>query len=154
MDYSGAVLEIPRLPDPQPQNRALGSYLTHPPDSTHGRTIPSKETGRRNSKHECEHVGCQSTERGIESPITLCVEPARHLGHFQCAPMATIRMFGCLVVLRVPNGIILVFTLQGAVVPPQGKLSSDTQLLQLQHCVSTDTRICICEFALLSVFHF
>eukprot|EP00731_Ephydatia_muelleri_P027128 Em0019g1a len=42
MDYSGAVLEIPRLPDPQPQNRALGSYLTHPPDSTHGRTIPSK----------------------------------------------------------------------------------------------------------------
>ena len=32
----------------------------------------------------------------LSPPITLCVEPARHLGHFQCAPMATIRMVGVL----------------------------------------------------------
>ena len=34
----------------------------------------------------------------LSPPITLCVEPARHLGQFQCVPMATIRMVGVLCV--------------------------------------------------------
>ena len=34
----------------------------------------------------------------LSPPMALCVEPARHLGHFQCVPMATIRMVGVLCV--------------------------------------------------------